>query len=163
MNSSPHKRTCEWHDCQKEGRYRIQASADKNDIHWFCSIHARTFDLSVVNKGPFFGAGDQSWTQKHTTATDNNDEYHRPYADIDPAIRLKHIGAEKVLNYTKEDLEHLKILGLDTGANNEEIKKAYKTLVKHCHPDQNPDLEHGKYIFTKINEAYNAIKNKDFK
>lgn len=76
---------------------------------------------------------------------------------------MKHIGSENTLNYTKEDLEHLKTLGLDTGANKEEIKKAYKTLVKHCHPDQNPDLEHGNYIFTKITEAYNALKNKDFK
>lgn len=56
MNSGPHKRICEWNDCPKEGRYRIQASADQNDIHWFCAIHARTFDLSLVNKGPFFGS-----------------------------------------------------------------------------------------------------------
>ena len=76
---------------------------------------------------------------------------------------MKHIGANKVLNYIKEDLENLKILGLDTGANKQEIKKAHKTLVKHCHPDQNPDLEHGNYIFTKINEAYKALKDNDFK
>ena len=163
MNSGPHKRICEWNDCPKEGRYRIQASADQNDIHWFCAIHARTFDLSVVNKGPFFGAASSGWTQKQNSSSENNEEYHKPYADIKSDVRMKHIGSEKTLNYTKENLDHLKTLGLDTGANKEEIKKVYKTLVKHCHPDQNPDFDHGNYIFTKITEAYNALKNKDFK
>ncbi|MDA9771421.1 J domain-containing protein [Emcibacteraceae bacterium] len=116
-----------------------------------------------MNKGPFFGAASPSWTQKQNSSTENNEGYHKPYAEIKSDVRMKHIGSENTLNYTKEDLEHLKTLGLDTGANKEEIKKAYKTLVKHCHPDQNPDLEHGNYIFTKITEAYNALKNKDFK
>ena len=77
-------------------------------------------------------------------------------------IRMRHISENKILNYTSEDLLHLKTLGLDTGANPEDIKKAYKVLVKHCHPDQNPDLENGTYIFNRINEAYNALKDKDF-
>jgi len=33
MNSSPHKRTYERQSCPKEGLYRIQASADQNNIH----------------------------------------------------------------------------------------------------------------------------------
>jgi curved DNA-binding protein CbpA len=76
---------------------------------------------------------------------------------------MRHISENKIFNYTRADLQNLKTLGLETGASSEEIKKAYKRLVKHCHPDQNPDLENGEYIFNTIIEAYNALKNKDFK
>ena len=38
------------------------------------------------------------------------------------------MGANKVLNYTKEDLKNLKILVLDTVTNKQEIKKHIKHL-----------------------------------
>jgi hypothetical protein len=162
MNSGPHKRTCEWHDCDKEGRYRIQASSDREDIHWFCQMHARTFDLSVVSRGPFIGSAGPNWIKNQASKKKTTEQYRKPYPDINPNVRNKHIGKDKVIEYTSEDIEYLKILGLDTGANIEDIKKAYKTLVKHCHPDQNPDLEHGNYILSKVIEAYNSLKEKDF-
>ncbi|MDG1708500.1 MAG: J domain-containing protein [Emcibacteraceae bacterium] len=162
MNSGPHKRECEWHDCHKEGRYRIQASSDREDIHWFCQLHARTFDLSVVSRGPFIGSAGPNWTKGRGNPKKPQEQNRKPYPDLNPDVRMRHIGQGKVINYTQKDLDYLKILGLDTGASIDDIKKAYKTLVKHCHPDQNPDLEHGNYIFTKITEAYNALKDKDF-
>ncbi|MDG1438035.1 MAG: J domain-containing protein [Emcibacteraceae bacterium] len=162
MNSKPQKRECEWQGCQEEGRYRIQASADREDIHWFCRLHARTFDLSVVSRGPFIGSGGPNWTKDQDNKKASSEGYRKPYPDLDPSVRIRHVGQNNTINYTREDIEHLKILGLDTGANIDDIKKAYKTLVKHCHPDQNPVLEHGNYIFTKITEAYNALKDKEF-
>lgn len=164
MDSGANKRSCEWKDCPREGRYRIQTSSFQDDIHWFCKIHARTFDLSVVSQGPFIGAGKQNWTQNPQRTKGHPGYNHRvSTAKINPGIRMRHVAGEQVLNYTKVDLDNLKILGLETGANRQEIKKAYKTLVKHCHPDQNPQLEKGDYIFNKISEAYNALKDKDFK
>ena len=163
MNTGAHKRICEWQDCDKEGRYRIQTSADMNDIHWFCQLHARTFDLSVVGQGPFIGSAEPSWTQPPGGAMNSSFEgFQNSPPRINKDVRIRHVGEDKILNYTREDLDNLKTLGLDTGATPEEIKKAYKILVKHSHPDQNPDLENGTYIFNKINEAYNALKDKDF-
>ncbi|MCC3860302.1 J domain-containing protein [Pseudemcibacter aquimaris] len=162
MQQKAHIRDCEWHRCPKEGRYRIQASSDMNDIHWFCALHARTFDLSVVSSGPFFGSAGPNWTQEQKAKSKTYQNYSKPYPDINKSVRMKHATGEKLIEYTREDIANLKVLGLDTGANLDEIKKAYKTLVKHCHPDQNPDLEHGTYIFTKVTEAYNALKEKDF-
>lgn len=132
----------------------MTASSNVDDVHWFCAIHARTFDLSVVSKGPFFGSAGANWTK--------DQKKEKKYPNLNPSIRMKHISGDKLINYTREDIENLKTLGLDTGADTDEIKKAYKTLVKHCHPDQNPDLENGTYIFTKVTEAYNALKEKDF-
>lgn len=162
MNNNMAQRQCEWQNCDKEGRYRIQTSSDPNDIHWFCQVHARTFDLSVVNQGPFIGAAGTSWTKKNSQTKSNNNGFEQAAKGIDKDIRIRHVAKNKVISYTREDIEYLKTLGLDTGATTDEIKKAYKKLVKHCHPDQNPDLENGIYIFNKINEAYNALKDKDF-
>lgn len=161
MDNDPNNESCEWQGCDQEGRYRIQTSANTEDIHKFCALHARTFDLSVVTNGPFIGAGGPNWTQKPQKPTKKYDKYEKPLKQLNPDIRMLHITENAVINYTKKDIENLKILGLDTGAKSADIRKAYKRLVKHCHPDQNPDLEHGEYIFTQINEAYNALKDND--
>ncbi len=164
MSTATNTKHCEWKNCDREGRYRIQTSANKDDIHWFCQTHARTFDLSVVNQGPFIGSAGPNWTQKQNKSSGSSfNEFKKPAPGVNPDIRMRHVSGQTALNYTRKDLSHLKILGLDTGATPDEIKKAYKTLVKHCHPDQNPDLENGTYIFNKISEAYNALKDKDFK
>ena len=163
MSTGSAKRSCEWQNCSDEGKYRIQTSAALNDIHWFCGLHARTFDLTVAGHGPFSNGTKPSWTQGQFGSNGSSfNGYSEPTATLNSSIRMRHIAKDKILSYSKEDLENLKILGLDTGATTEEIKKAYKTLVKHCHPDQNPDLENGIYIFSRINEAYTALKNKDF-
>ena len=155
MSNGQEKRRCEWQDCAKEGRYRIQTSSSKDDIHWFCRLHVRMFDLGVVSQGPFIGGTDSNWTQNQT----GNEQNTSP---LKSGVRLRHVSQNSTLNYTKEDLENLKTLGLETGALQDDIKKAYKTLVKYCHPDQNPNLENAILIFNKVNDAYNALKDKDF-
>tara|TARA_B110000902_G_scaffold38745_1_gene41259 strand:- start:4931 stop:5713 length:783 start_codon:yes stop_codon:yes gene_type:complete len=47
------------------------------------------------------------------------------------------------------------VLGVDSNASEEEVKLAYRKLVKEHHPDRGGDEEH----FKKINEAYDNIKN----
>lgn len=163
MTKTTNKKDCEWDTCDREGRYRIQTTSDQNDIHWFCQVHARAFDLSVVNQGPFIGSASSSWTTtKSSKSQDSKNGFGDPAPGHNSTIRMRHISGNKVLKYTREDLQNLKTLGLETGATQDEIKKAYKRLVKHCHPDQNPDLKDGVYIFNTITEAYNALKNKDF-
>lgn len=53
-----------------------------------------------------------------------------------------------------------KVLGLNRGASEEEIKKAYRKLIKEYHPDINPDADPEK--IKEINEAYEILlKNKN--
>lgn len=52
-----------------------------------------------------------------------------------------------------------KVLGVNPGASDEEIKKAYRRLAKQYHPDRNPgDAEAAKKM-QQVNEAYDQIKN----
>lgn len=53
------------------------------------------------------------------------------------------------------------ILGLSPNASIQEVKQAYRSLVKKCHPDlffNNPQLQKkAQEILTKINKAYDEL------
>lgn len=52
-------------------------------------------------------------------------------------------------------MNYYEILGVDRGADQNKIKKAYRDLVKQHHPDRGGDAEN----FKKINEAYEVLKD----
>ena len=51
---------------------------------------------------------------------------------------------------------HYRTLGLRRGASSQEVKAAYRTLVRQYHPDINPD-EAAVEQFIKINDAYTVL------
>ncbi|KZV48942.1 hypothetical protein F511_09538 [Dorcoceras hygrometricum] len=53
--------------------------------------------------------------------------------------------------------EPFSILGLESGASDAEIKKAYRRLSILYHPDKNPDPEAHKYFVDFISKAYQAL------
>jgi molecular chaperone DnaJ len=52
-----------------------------------------------------------------------------------------------------------KVLGVDKGASQDEIKKAYRKLAMKYHPDQNKDNEEAETKFKEINHAYDILKD----
>ncbi|CAL9148916.1 unnamed protein product [Musa hybrid cultivar] len=64
---------------------------------------------------------------------------------------IKHISREI------QPFEPFSILGLDPGASDSEIKKAYRRLSILYHPDKNPDPEAHKYFVDFISKAYQAL------
>lgn len=56
-------------------------------------------------------------------------------------------------------LDPYKVLGVNPGASEEEIKKAYRALAKKYHPDLHPgDAEAAKKM-DEVNQAYDMLKN----
>ena len=55
--------------------------------------------------------------------------------------------------------DYYKVLGVDKGASQEEIKKSYKKLAKKYHPDMNKGNKSAEEKFKEINEAYSVIGN----
>ena len=55
--------------------------------------------------------------------------------------------------------DYYKILGLNSGASKDEVKKAYRKLAKKYHPDVNPNDAEAEKRFKEISEAYDAITN----
>lgn len=64
---------------------------------------------------------------------------------------IKHISREIQV------FEPFSILGLEPGASDAEIKKAYRRLSILYHPDKNPDPDANKYFVEFISKAYQAL------
>jgi molecular chaperone DnaJ len=54
--------------------------------------------------------------------------------------------------------DYYEVLGVNRGANREEIKKAFRQLAMRYHPDRNPaDPKGNEDKFKEINEAYQVL------
>lgn len=63
----------------------------------------------------------------------------------------------KTVNREIQVFEPFSILGLQHGATDSEIKKAYRRLSVQYHPDKNPDPAANKYFVESIAKAYQAL------
>ena len=52
-----------------------------------------------------------------------------------------------------------KVLGVEPGASQEEISKAYKKLAKKYHPDLHPNDKNAEVKMREINDAYNTLRS----
>lgn len=59
--------------------------------------------------------------------------------------------------------DYYEVLGLAKGADENEIKKAYRQLAKKYHPDMNPGDKEAEQRFKEVNEAYAVLSDPDKK
>jgi len=80
--------------------------------------------------------------------------------DVDSKIKQAKVKAKEA---AKKD--YYKILGVDTKASDDEIKKAYRKLALKWHPDRNQGDEDERKkadkMFKDINEAYSVLSDPD--
>ena len=55
--------------------------------------------------------------------------------------------------------DYYKLLGVEKGATDKEIKSAYRKLARQYHPDVNPDDKQSEEKFKAINEAYEVLSD----
>lgn len=57
--------------------------------------------------------------------------------------------------------DYYEILGVDKGADEKDIKKAYRRIAMKNHPDRNPDDPKAEDIFKEATEAYEVLADKE--
>ena len=62
-----------------------------------------------------------------------------------------------------EKRDYYEVLGLQKGASEEEIKKAFRKMAMKYHPDRNPDNKEAEEKFKEANEAYSVLSDPDQK
>ena len=58
-------------------------------------------------------------------------------------------------------MSHYETLGVDKGASQADIKKAYRKLAMQHHPDRNPDNKGSEDKLKEINEAYSVLSDEN--
>lgn len=63
----------------------------------------------------------------------------------------------------EEKRDYYEVLGLQKGASDADIKKAYRAMAKKYHPDMNPGDKEAEAKFKEVNEAYAVLSDADKK
>ncbi len=170
---------CEWDGCNNPGTHRApKKNRADNEFHKFCLAHVRKYnqsfnyfagkedELNENMRRAAFGEERPTWRMgtnpnaktyaKRTKPADPNNLYARLAA----RNRGDNPGKAPPRRLVEADRRALEVLGLKGKHGAQDIKIAYKRLVKIHHPDVNGGDKSSEDRLRSIISAYNHLKKK---
>jgi len=172
--------TCDWKGCECQATHRAPKGRLRENEYWrFCLEHVREYNHSY---NFFAGMSDEAVTkyQKDAitghrptwkmgtgrrTGPDLGEGAHDPFnmfrefaggAHWRPRAERTEPAGRTVRNAERKALHEL---GLEAGADKNEIKARFKLLVKRHHPDANGGDRGSEQKLREIIQAYNYLKS----
>ena len=184
---APAEHACDWEGCDKPGEYKApKGHRGEGQYHHFCLEHVRHYNTSFN-----FFAGMEKDELEQALHTPPKAESRSSFATGNPNMRgakaarealrpgdrfgdpfgvfarYRHRqsqkpAAERVKPLHEQDRRALETLGLIGQAKSDDIKRAYKTLVKIHHPDANGGDKASEERLRTIIAAYSHLKKTGF-
>lgn len=177
---APIEHVCDWEGCEKAGEYKAPKGArSEGQYHHFCLEHVRHYntafnffaDMSKDELDEALHAPPKA-ESRSSFATGNpgvrgareslrpGDKYGDPFGVF---AKYRHRqsqkpAAERVKPLHEQDRRALETLGITGQPKSEEIKRAYKTLVKIHHPDANGGDKSSEDRLRAVISAYSHLK-----
>lgn len=182
---------CDWEGCGLKGVYRApKGNRAEGQFHHFCLEHVRHYN-QAFNFFEGMDNDERDSHLRRTAETDGRPSWglgakpgpgagpRMPKKGAKPAATKRvsdplHIWARyaraqgrgpdpvRVVKLHEPDRRAFEMLGFKTTAKAEEIKRAYKTLVKIHHPDANGGDKASEERLRSIIAAYSHLKTKGF-
>lgn len=182
-------RLCDWEGCLEPGTYRApKGNRVAGQYHMFCLEHVRHYntafnffegmkpeEMEAATTGSARSSDPRGWGNPRAdysgprmpkgSANPDGKRFSDPLHIFARYARAKARGPaqpERVRPVNEQDRRALEALGLLGPSKAEDIKKAYKTLVKLHHPDANGGNKASEDRLRAIIAAYSHLKAKGF-
>lgn len=140
-------RLCDRHGCERPGDCPAPKSPNSPDRWYFCQDHAAEY-----NKGWDYFAGldaeerAQRMHNERRDASGFRQSAHHQWAGPGDGSR------------SRDEMRALDVLGLESDADFEMVKKSWRALAKENHPDVKPDDAEAAARFHAIQAAYDVLR-----
>ncbi len=172
---------CDYAECTKNGVHKAPKSRSNiKNYYFFCLKHVQEYNKSwdfykdlSVDQIELSMRKDTVWNRPSWPLSGSPDKIMRQLNEFfinDYSLFEKNNDFEdfvdnKILkeNLSNEEKKSVELLEISLPLSVEDIKKAYKRLVKIFHPDVNRSNKQAEKKFKEINEAYKILLKKFLK
>ncbi len=140
-------RLCDRHGCQERGDCPAPKSPNSPDRWYFCQVHAGEY-----NRGWNYFEG--------LTAEEAAEREADETRAADSFAEAKHYGwaGSGDGSRSRDEMRALEVLGLETDAEFEAVRTAWRRMAKACHPDVRPGDAEAAKQFQAIQAAYDVLR-----
>jgi len=169
-------RVCEKPDCQEAGQYRAPKNPDTlDDYYWFCKDHVREYNLGWnffdgTTEAEFRAKQDSDRVWERETKPFKKSDEQRAWARLGVDDPHQVLGQNATQNPGKSvtgstrklpatERRAIEVLEAKDHWTKQEIRKAYKSLIKVLHPDMNGGDRSQEEQLAEVVWAWDQIKS----